>query len=975
LTFHLNQARTINLTGNVTVLGNANWTVIGATSGSETTFSGKLLGSANINYANTNTEASGAGLLRMSGDNSGYSGIFTINGASGARSLRLISAAAGSANATWSVAANNILQVDGVSVQLGTLAGAGTITNSHPANLAMIEVGSGAFSGVISNGITAPIGVTKVGPGTVTLSGASTYTGPTVVNGGTLKTTTAHTGATAVTVADGAVLSVALAAAGTTYNTTSITTGSVSGSTIHLDAAGFGNPTVPMLTTTTFTPAAPTVFNVVGSNLASGVFTLLDYAGQMGGGGFANLSVTLPFRVGGSLIDNTANTRIDLSLNSETPRWKGDIDSNWDINDGVAGGTKNWRTLTSNTATTYFQGVNTDVAIFDDTAVNPVVNLTTTLTPVPGATVNNPTKNYTFIGSGKLSGASSLTKDGAGVLVLANTTAYDHTGGTFINGGVLQIGDGTTPGAGWLPMGNTVNNATLLLNRPDDFTAAGPLSGTGTLVKELPSAVTFENAITFGGPIAINAGTLRFAGGGNLTGVVRGSGALAVQSGTLQLSGSEANTYTGLTTVSGGTLQLNKTAGVNAVAGTILLTGTGALTRMQVNQIDDGATIIYDKGVNGGSLVLNETVGAISMLNGNDTGAQVQANTGFAVTGLLSGTNSSVFAVASNHTASVGGIDLSGNAIVRIAANANPSSLTVGALGITASGGTIQVGQGGASFDAVLNLGGNVTTTGDLAFTDGNFTGIQLRRIDLGVDARTFKIAAGTTTTIAPDLAGAGGVMKSGDGTLVLTPASASTYTGGTVAIAGFLVVDGTLSGTSVVDVSEAATLGGTGTIAPAPGGSVGLFAGGKLGPGRVSTVGTLTAALSGGGALDLEGAIEAPDSHALLFDLETPLFSDKVTVTGGPLRIGAGMLDFGDFSFTPGFSFDPGATYTLFDGDTAIIGALGSQTIGLINGQAFQLQLADANQDLVLVSVPEPGCATLLLGALGVMGFRRRRR
>ena len=218
--------------------------------------------------------------------------------------------------------------------------------------------------------------------------------GATNVNAGALITSPAQTGATSVTVADGATFGVKLATAGTTFNSTSLTTGVTTGAALQFDTAALGNPTAPVINTGTFTPTAATVLRLTGSALAAGpTFTLLDYTGGIGGTGFAGLTLSLPFRVGGSLVNNTGNTSVDVTVSgAETAKWEGNVaGGDWDIDPdgGNTAGTINWKTSVLNTPTRYAQGaVNTDSVTFDDTATGTTnVNLTTTLTPV-NVTVN-----------------------------------------------------------------------------------------------------------------------------------------------------------------------------------------------------------------------------------------------------------------------------------------------------------------------------------------------------------------------------------------------------------------------------------------------------------------------------------------------------------------------------------------------------------------------------------------------------------
>jgi autotransporter-associated beta strand protein len=71
-------------------------------------------------------------------------------------------------------------------VGLGTLNGAGTISNSITATTATINVGAGNFSGTIANAGTAVMSLNKITSSTLTLGGTDTYTGATAISNGTL---------------------------------------------------------------------------------------------------------------------------------------------------------------------------------------------------------------------------------------------------------------------------------------------------------------------------------------------------------------------------------------------------------------------------------------------------------------------------------------------------------------------------------------------------------------------------------------------------------------------------------------------------------------------------------------------------------------------------------------------------------------------------------------------------------------------
>jgi autotransporter-associated beta strand protein len=806
--------------------------------------------------------------------------------------------------------------------------------------------------------------------------------GDTVVTGGSFLTTPAHV-VGAIQVGAAGTFGVNLAAPATTLNAGNLTTDA--GATLFLGTGAFGNPTAPILSVNTLTTAATTV-RLGGTGLVPGAsIPLIDYVTFASS--INSFSVALPSRITGELVDNTVDGRVDLNITGvEQVRWDGSVNGIWDADpDGTgAVGTLNWRTTISNAATRYLQGTGgVDAVNFDDMAAGTTsVSLASALSPV-SVNVANTTKTYTFSGLGRLTGATSLTKSGAGTLILAGSSIYDFTGGTNINEGTLQIGDGVTPGAGSLPTGVVTNNATITFNRPDDIGVANVIGGTGRITKENAGILTFSAAATNGhqygvnggilrfgaaatltGPIAINSGSVVFNAGGNLSGAVTGAGTLESTAGTLLLSGGDVNTQP-TTLISGGTVQLSKTPNVNAVGGNITVTGPGILAILSPEQIPDSATLSF-LGTSGDPMLgttAMETVANI-LVNPSAPTGQLVMRAGFTVTGLAT-LNSGVLGVGSSQTARLNEVQMVAGTILRIAGNGGPSTLNVGPGGIKASGGEIQVKFNVNNQDATLNLEGDFIATGNVLFTNAAYAGPNLSVINL-IGNRAFDIADGTITTVDPDFGGTGGLIKSGGGILQLNLPSVAAYSGTTTVSAGVLDVRGSITGSDVV-VNGTGMLAGTGPITTGAAG-MSLSGSGKIAPGVLNAVGTLSV-ITAGAEMNISGAAQ----NSLMFDLADVNSSDRIVLTGGALNIGTGLLNFDDFAFNVLGPILPDTDYVLFDGAVPIVGTLGASLSGPIGSQIGTITFGDNGNDIIL-HIPEPGSAALLLGGLAVLAGRRKR-
>ena len=130
----------------------------------------------------------GTGTTTLSGANT-YTGATTVS--AGTLKAGVITQAFGLSSA-MTIASGATLDLGGFNETIGSLAGAGIVTDNG-ANAILTAGGdntSTAFSGLIANGSGATA-LTKAGTGTLSLSGANTYSGGTIINAGTLQVSNA----------------------------------------------------------------------------------------------------------------------------------------------------------------------------------------------------------------------------------------------------------------------------------------------------------------------------------------------------------------------------------------------------------------------------------------------------------------------------------------------------------------------------------------------------------------------------------------------------------------------------------------------------------------------------------------------------------------------------------------------------------------------------------------------------------------
>ncbi|MEM1159024.1 MAG: autotransporter-associated beta strand repeat-containing protein [Verrucomicrobiota bacterium] len=261
-----------------------------------------------------------------------------------------------------------------------------------------------------------------------------------------------------------------------------------------------------------------------------------------------------------------------------------------------------------------------------------------------------------FTVGGVISGSNGVTKSGAGTVILTGDNIY--SGGTTINAGTLQVGNGGTTGG---ISGDVTNNGTLTFNRLDNVSFSNAISGTGEVTKEGAGTLTFSGENTYSGFTLINDGIMRvgnslvlqnstvrllvddgldlnglnatlgsLSGGGDLdlgdttltvgnnsentthSGVISGTGNV-IKTGTGILTFDGANTYTGTTTVNAGQLLIDNDNN-NALANSAVTVNAGATLRLRSTNNNDIVSLGSLAGA--GTFLTN---GASAEIGGNHT--------------------------------------------------------------------------------------------------------------------------------------------------------------------------------------------------------------------------------------------------------------------------------------------------------------------------------------------------------------------
>ncbi|MGD0655571.1 MAG: autotransporter-associated beta strand repeat-containing protein [Thermoguttaceae bacterium] len=815
----------------------------------------------------------------------------------------------------------------------GTIQNNATITTAR--NLYLQGGGSGAVSGVIGGGTNTvgPINVIKSGTGTWTLSAANTYTGLTTINAGTLKlgsggSISSSSGITINSTAtlDVSAVSFALSSGQTLAGGSGTVKGNVadtSSGNVTIAPGGLG--TAGTLTFSTGSPSPYTLGLVNGTGdvlkfdigqtpssskdliiadrfdavnaygkininismlqagINNGTYPLIQYNSYNGSSTPTDNFTLTGLPVGRqTFVLQKAGSEIDLVVTGSAKilTWVGTKNGNaWDYNT-----TSNW--TDGSASQTFFDG--DSVTFADGGSYSPNINLTAKLSP-GGVFFTNSTQNYTLSGTGYISGSTGLTINGTGKVTLANSAANDFTNTITISSGTLQIGDGTY-NSGLASTAAITNNSALIVDPGSTLSLGNVISGTGTLTKIGAGNVTLSGASSYTGVTTISGGTLSvssLANGGSNSNIGASTSAaanLVINGGTLQYIGAAVSTNRLFTLGATGTLDGSGASGVQFTnTGSMLFTGSGThiltLTGSWV-------------GVSGASSTQNILAAAI----GDGTGGATSVVKSGAGTWVLSGSNTYTGGTSvSNGSLYVG----STSALGALTNTTTIASSTTLGIWISATG--------------YYTIPSNIVSNGGTIFSDNGYNTLSGT---ITMNSSSTITAQNLSATVSGALSGAGGLTKAGTGWLYLTSTS-NNWSGGTTISSGTL--------------------------------SVGNYSGNGTNPGNNSGPGT-SGLLPNGGTINIGSTLLF--NTAVDDDMSNAALAGASTLT----QIGPDTVTFGNVSTVSGFtgtinagtgtgSSATGKAGALRIGNVTILNNAGSVSIGGgVSGTRLELATGSGN-------------------------------
>lgn len=578
----------------------------------------------------------------------------------------------------------------------------------------------------------------------------------------------------------------AFSGASNTYNSTPIQVQSTSGtaSTLNLESnlskkvqlglAGTNEKASLMITTSGVSDSGVVAVSGAGtSGATSNVFTI--GANILGGG-------TATYNGGSFTINNTSNTNaatVILSANSGTTL---------NINTAISSA--------AGTTGTILRISGGGTVVFGAAAVNSYVTSSAT--------------NGTEVTAS--SGDTILElNDSGGVALTGNTTVDSGSTIELLASGQMTNGTLTLNGAG----GATGTTGALENSSGNNtFSAAVALASASTISSD-------ANTLTLTGGIAAGSNLLTISGAGNTTvsttSITGTDGLAKTGAGTLTLA--IANSYSGGTTISGGTVDATVAGALGNTGNALTINNGGVLDLEDVAQTV-GAVTLGSVGTSTGSTI-QSTGGAVTLTDSsvtvdgtdNTIGTEVtvgavsqSASSGLTVNG-TTGSDSMGSGASLSGSGTVGAVTMGGNDTVSSTSTLTTGGLTVnGTTGNTVSTGTVTGG-------ATITNGGLLSVNGTLL----NATSVTGANSVLNGTGTTGDVTAGSGGTVAGTLAtgaltlNSGGTIAPGSGTATgtLSGTSLNWSSGGTLAF----VLSGTSVSSSQLSLTGDLTKVGSGTF------------------------------------------------------------------------------------------------------------------------------------------------------------------